>query len=228
MYINFVNLCSQNVIVNIHSGECIKIPQKHTVRLQYKNSDEIKISVRCEKSSYVKKSKYNFVIKTTYIFQNEYDDIILEITREKVRVENYIYYDRLFLATDKYTLLPESYAVCEQEVLKKYFRNSQMLDAFILAPIFTGTKLFFALLLFGIVFTRYFGWKFAMFYFPISYLFVVIIGLVSEKFADLFFKKAFNGVDDKAEFYNFFENNFIKEYYSNPNRTPYHGEIEIN
>jgi hypothetical protein len=228
MNINFLNNCGYVVIVNIESGESVEIQPYCSISITCAKADKLNILVKRNITSQVRKGKYTLMLETKYTFTNVTDGEIFKITREKVRVNLNVYYDRLFLTSEKSVYLSESYNVIDNEKIKKSFDKSQLIHFLFIEPLEYLTGLFIALLVLGIVLSYIFGWIFAIIYFLSAYIFLLVIQWFSDNIFTQILNKGFKTDDDKKEFYKCFENEFIMRYYSNPNRTPFMNEIEIN
>lgn len=228
MNIKFLNDCSCVVIVNLDSRIPIEIQPHCLVSISYEKTDKLNISIRRNIKSQVKNGKYTLELETKYIFANITEGEVFKITREKIRVNLNIYYDRLFLVAEKALYLSESHSVIDNEKIKKSFDKSRLIHFLLIEPFEYFTGLFIALLILGFFLTYKFGWILAFIYFPSAYIFLLVINWLSDNIWKKILRKGFKKEDDKREFYNCFENEFIMRYYSDPNRTPFMDEIEIN
>lgn len=96
----------------------IEIPPYRLVPVDINKSNSLMLYVRCDGTSYAKEGKYFLSIQTNYSFDNVKDGETFKITREKVRVDPEVYYERLFLIAEKSICLSESHFVIDK--LKEY------------------------------------------------------------------------------------------------------------
>ena len=227
MKINFLNCCRYAVSVTIDSDLSVEIQPYCTVSIPCEKSDALNISVKLNTNSQVAKGKYTLVLETKYIFTNISDNDTFSITREKIRVDSDVYYDRLFLSAKKATYFSESHSVSDNEKMKKAYNKSRLIKFLLISPI-EEPGMFIVLLILGIVLSCYWGWKLAVIYFPLAYIFILAL----QWFTASVFKQILNKglkIDDETQmFFNYFENEHIMSYYFNPNRTPFLDDIEIN
>lgn len=228
MNINFLNYCSHTVIIKIQFETLIEIPPYRLVPVDINKSNSLMLYVRCDGTSYAKEGKYFLSIQTNYSFDNVKDGETFKITREKVRVDPEVYYERLFLIAEKSICLSESHFVIDSDKIKKKIKKSRLIKFLIISPLECLTGLFLALLAIGILLLCNWGWKIAVIYFPCAYGFLILINWLIEKILKLVFNKRLKIDDDKEELYCYLNSEQIMKYYSNPNRTPFMGEIEIN
>lgn len=228
MNIKFLNNCSHTVIIKIQPETLIKIPPCRFVSVENNKSNKLMLSIRCDGTSYAKEGKYFLSLQSNYSFDNVNDGETFKITREKVCVGPEVYYERLFLIAEKSICLSESHFVIDSEKIKKSFNKSRIIRFLFISPLECLTGLFLALLAIGILLLFNLGWKIAIIYFPCSYSFLILINFLIEKILKLVFNKRLKIDDDKTELYGYLNSEQIMKYYSNPNRTPFMGEIEIN
>lgn len=225
MTVYFTNHCKRMIILNIDDGESIFLQPFETKSICRKDSDVIKILAKCDCESAKKSSIYHLVIETEYLFSGVSDGATVAITREKIRFSLRASYSRLFLRATNTNCLSETHRVVAEDKIKKMF-NKSLRNDFIFDSLMASLKLILVLLLVGISLTSIWGWRIAVIYFPLAALFVCTLNWLNNKLCRRIEKKAFKIEDEKTEFYNFFENDFIKNYYSDMNRTPFMGKIE--
>ena len=228
MKINFLNCCRYAVSVTIGSGLSVEIQPHSTVSIPCENSDMLNILVKLNTNSQVSKGNYTLVLETKYVFTNISDNDTFSITREKVRVGSDVYYDRLFLSAKKATYLSESHSVSDSEKMKKAYNKSRLIKFLLISPIEDMPSLFIVLLILGIVLSCYWGWKLAVIYFPLAYIFILALLCLTSSIFKQILNKGLKIDDETQMFFNCFENEHIMSYYFNPNRTPVLNEIEIN
>ena len=227
MNITFINGCNHEIALKIDDTVSVCLQPRETTSVTRQDAETMKLTV-CRTSESVKiKSVYHLVIETEYVFFNVSDNETFYITREKIRFSLNASYDRLFVqpsiaATEK---ISENYRIPDEEQMKRIFAK-EMRGNFIFDTIWAFLALIIFLTGIGIRLTSLFGWKVALVYFPLAILFVIALNLLIDKLWRGASKKVFKVDDDKTEFYRYFENEFITDYYSNADRTPYMGHIE--
>lgn len=227
MNIRFYNDCRYVAVISMDSGLPIEIQPYHSVSLEC-NHSAICITVKRNITSEVKQGKYMLAIDTQYRFADIQDQTVFRITREKIRVNLNVYFDRLFLVSDTATGVAQSYDVLGAEKIKKRFNWSQLFRFLIFGPLDETPGLLFVMLILGVFLSYHFGRKLALWYFPLAYLFVLAINWFVDKFCDWMFKKGFKAENERTEFHNCLTKEFLMKYYSDPNRTPFLDEIELN
>lgn len=227
MNIKFLNNCDYIVVVTVKSGEPVEIQPHCTVSISCPNVEKLNVRIKRNIASQVKKGNYFLALETEYVFADITDGEIFAINREKVRVNLNIYYDRLFLTAEKALYISESHNIIDSERIKKSFKKSRLAD-FLFDTFMCSIGLFLILLIIGAFLSYIFGWQFAVIYFPSVCIFLLAFNWFVEYVWKLILNKGLKKDDDKKEFYNCFENDFIISYYSDPNRTPFMDEIETN
>lgn len=226
MTVEFLNNCSQFVRVTVE-GKRITIPPKHCVSIEGITKSNFTFTVQCETRSRFYKGKCVLNIETVYNCESINDDSTFVITREKSRIGSNVYFERLLVSLNHEECNLESCDIPDEIMIKRLFNKRKLFRFFFVDPLEYLCGLAVVLVIVGVILSYVFGWKCAVVYFPVSYLLLLTINWCIEKMCNVIFKKGFRMDDDKTEFYSFFENDFITNYYSNPNREPYMGEIEI-
>lgn len=213
MEIFLKNDCGYIVYVSLESGENIEINPHSTVSIQCQKNNNF-ICIKQGLVSFKKNKKYTLVLETQYRVININNNDVFRITRKKVRVRGNVYYDRLFLDTETAICSMEKNNVLGAEEIKKKFNKSRIRYMLFISPFEHLTGLVIISILLGIVLGYNLDWKSAIIYFLFSYIFLLVLNWVIEKVDKLLFNKAFKLEDEKNEFYNYFENEFIAKYYS--------------
>lgn len=227
MTVYFTNHCRHIVILIIDDGEPVFLQPFETKPIARNDSDVIKILAKRDCESIKKSSMYHLVIETEYLFSVVSEGAAFTINREKIRFSLMAYYDRLFLWTTNVKYVSETYKILAEDKIKKTFDKSQLFE-FIFDAVMASPGLIIVLLLVGISLTFIWGWRIAVVYFPLAFLFIGALNWLTDKLWNLIGEKAFKMEDEKMEFYRYFENDFIKNYYSDIERTPFMGKVEIN
>ena len=227
MNLQLLNTCNDIIIVNTYFGQPVTINPKQIVYVPFPDMQPITISIRCSNNSYVSKGKYTLSIDTIYTFNNVSESQLFIITKEKIRIgPDPVYYERAFLKPTNKLCFSEEYVIHDSKKIKKIFNRARLMHFLLISPIEDLSGLTLILFIIGIFLTYNKGWKLAVIYFPYAYIFLLAIVFFIDKFFNLILKKAFKKNTIKSEFDKYFDNNFIKSYYSNPDRTPFLNEIE--
>ena len=224
MNIEFFNNSNKTVLVSIASKSFTKIEPHNRIFMSCEETKFISVKV-CE-PSHIEKGKYVLSIETKYCFDNLNENVIFTITREKIRVGADVYFERLFIIPDKDICFIEEFSVPDAEEMKKLFKKKRRKQILLIRPLeyFTGLVLislvlfFFALKRIGLIYT--------ILCYMCVYIFMVCLSCIVEWFWNAVFKKVFKAKSEKDKFYNYFDNSFIFNYYSNSNREPFIGEVE--
>lgn len=233
MTVHFTNHSSHIVILSIDDGEPIFLQPFKTIQVVRNKSDAIKVLVKRSGESFISKgiikgTMYHLVIETEYHFFDVCDGEVFDITREKIRFSMNAFYDRMFLSATNASFVSETHKVLTEEKIKKAFNKSWLIELLLVGPLDKLTGVFILSLIVGIVLMFSWGWKVSIAFFTVAYLLLVIVNWLMDKFWGLIVKKAFKIEDKKKEFYDYFNNEFIKCYYADVERTPFIGNVEIN
>lgn len=226
MNIIFSNKCRHKVCVEIASNPSFEIQPYDRISISCDEVDKLIIEVRRDIVSYKKRNKYILVLETQYEFENVNDSTEFIITREKARVNPVpdISYDRLFLHNESALCFSEKHSVIGAEEIKKKFGKSRIKE-FLLGPFEMWTEAL-GFLVIGLFLGFFFNWKVSLIFWVVAYIFALIANGVADILFGIVMKKGFKEEGDKKEFYKHFENEFIADYYSNPDR--YRDKVEIN
>lgn len=216
--------------------EILFLPPSETITVQRNPSKDMKITLKSNSDSYKEKqdSRYHLVIESEYMITHIKDGDMLKITREKVKFDIGIFYERLFLRGANLKICSEAHRIVSEEKIKRIYKRAKRLNDFVFGPLESSTGLVILLIIMGFILMSYLKPTFGLIYFPLMYLFLVAHNQFVEKFLRYLDRKMVKkdrredtGNDTKDGFYHYFENEFIQQYYANPRRKPLMGEIEI-
>lgn len=221
--IKFLNECEYIVHINLESGETIKV-NPHGTAFMKCEKNECLVRIHRNIASFKRKNKYVLVLETKYRMTDICDNDVFRITREKICVEGNVYYDRLFLSTETAGCTMEANRVIGEKELKKVYNKCRMKYKFLGAPfVEPGMTILFVIL--GIILGYELGWKYVVIYFPAAYFFLIAFDGAIDKIIQFIFKKSFKQKDEKTDFYNYFEDEFIARFYLNLEHTPFMDEL---
>lgn len=228
MNIIFKNNCRYAALISIESEKTIRIKPYDTVNISYEDKQELNFIVKQEAVSYKKNSKYILMIETRYKFGNVDNNELFTISREKTCVSGRIFYDKLFMKSENAICFAEYNNVLGAKEVRDMFNKSQIKYYLFLSPIehLTGWVIIFAVL--GIFVVHKTSMIFSIIYFVSCYLLVLIMDCIMRQIDNTIFEKSFEHMDEKTEFLYYLENKTVDEYFSDPNRKPFMGKVEIN
>lgn len=205
MHIQVFNECEYIVKLSLESGQTLKIGPKKSAIINCTQND-IHISIGRDIESFKKRSKYILVLETKYKVINIQNNEIFRITHEKTKVGINVYYDRLLMCAEKASCLIESNNVVGAAKIKNVFNKSRRKYIFLISPFESGTELAIFLILLGIALCYMIDWKIGIVYFPSMYLVLLLLDRIAEKIVLRVFKMQ----DEKTEFNDFCEPEFIE------------------
>ena len=236
MIINLVNNSSITTIVKIEDLPEKVIQPYESISIELGILDNFKLIIAHNYESSSKKN-YNLVLESKYRISEVIDGEVFYITREKINVSYLINYDRFFLASTKSRCTLENNNVIGEKNIKKEYTKDFWKENLIFELIFNVYPIiiFLVLCYYGISISKILGLVFALIYFPISYLLVVSFVWIIRYVVAMIFKPLNDGKIENADiylkkkyFYKYFEEDFIKNYYSLPLREPFiPGKIEF-
>lgn len=215
MNIIFDNRNRFPVIIKINDLSFITL-QSHETKSVKVHSNNLEILLKHSYESYMPKgwTIYNLVIDSKYTISGFKENEVFYIDREKIRFDIDVSYDKLFITSQNSTILSEVHNVSAEEKMKKSFARRKILHRFVIEPIEQSTGLTIVLLIIGAIISFLIGIKFALIYFPAVYIFLVLVNWCIDKFVGSVLK-----LDESAErFYSYFNSDFIKAFFANPDR----------
>lgn len=226
MQIYLINQNHYPVVIELKNKEMILLDAFQNKKIEI-FEDVFEITLKHSYESYIPKNStiLHLVINSKYRIANIHNGEKFYISREKMRISFDVYYDRLFLSTRKALITDEAHIISSEEKIRKYVKKRVTINRFLIAPFEQSTGLLIIGIIIGCVLSYFIGLKFAILYFPVLHLFLVLFNWTIDSFWDLVGKKVFN---EKNHFDLYFEDEFIKNFYSNPCREPFMGSIEIN
>lgn len=227
MRLIFFNECRKAVRIRMDSGTEIQIAPLQTITTE-SQTNHPQIAVRPIAESYFHKGAYTFMLEVQYFFTGLAEQETIRITRGKTRVDTNLYFDRLYLIPETAACTVQSYQVLGEYSIKKTFRKNQRTHFWLIEPIRDLPGLVILWLIAGIALAFYWGWNFSLLYFPIGYAILLAINWVTGKISNRILKSIFKTSTEAETFYSYLDSGKIAQYYADPNRSPFMGEIEIN
>lgn len=229
--ISFHNSSSKNVCIAIDGEEIASVKGGESFSYYGDVKDRSYLTLGHLEESFIKGKKVFLQIQTGY----DLDCTMiteLHISREKMRIDSYVYYDYFILTNDKGIIMPIQYMVLGEEKIKKELMRCEFTwrfsDAFkdmimeiLISPL--------ASLIIGGIILWVFGWKWLIIIIVILYVLSFIgtyrsgkinkllVKLFGEKFRELTMEERFRQWTDSEQ---------LAKFYSDPNKEPYMGKIE--
>lgn len=200
--------------VCIDSGEYVKIPPFSHISLQCMDGCEFDISVRRDTISHKKKYMYVLEIETRYKITN-YSGGVINIICEQDKIRHNIYYERMYLYSDNAEFVPRAFDVYGKKEIVSAFNKSRLYDFFVFEPLmhlFGITGIFIIVL--GIYLSYTFSLRVSFLYFFTLYCLEIGMQLFVDYVWNRISKNVFKVDDEKTEFYNYFDKDFIYKYYA--------------
>lgn len=239
MIISLYNDSTISAKVKIKGYSDMIINPSDKTKVELHNSDIFKIQIRSNKESYKMKKivGYCLIINVEYDLSGISDGTEIIIKREMIMVGADIHYDRFFLVgVDKAKILSEKISIIDENKIIKRYKVDFWKHIFIynLIDNIFSIILITILIFMGISMARFFGIYFFLVYILLTYLAIVIyswiIKIIIQKLFSRFIYKKKEDLDiyiSKKNFYLYFQEDFINNYYSNLDREPYlPGKIE--
>lgn len=225
MAINIYNASNKSILVCVGLDNYVRIEPHSNSSLFCSQKEEVNISVKLDEKSHIEKGKFVLLIQTKYCFTDSFDSMSFSVAREKIRVGPDMYFERLFLVPEEPLCYKEFYDVPDEKEAKKLF-NKKRRNYFLIRPLeyFTGVVLI--ILIVGLFLIKRIGLINIILYCFLAYVLLICMSWLVDWFWNTVFKKGFKDKSDKEAFYACLDNEFISDYYSNPARAPFLGEIE--
>lgn len=225
MYIVFINRSEQNLMYSIDDRELYILTPRGKTSVQCQDSGTMKLYVKHDYESMVEQRRwrgdvYHLVIDSKYTFYNLTNGEEIQISSEKTLVRYNAYYERFFASGMEKTLISEHHSIAGEDKIINIYNKKKRSEVLwerwelVLSPILYTPIIFGFLVLLGTVLSFEYGWKFALFYFPIIYLLFFLSSLFGEFLGRVIFGKD----DDTDDILKYLTNEFIKNYYSSSKR----------
>lgn len=224
--VQFINYCNYTVRVIIDDIQIIVIEPHKTAQIEHPQINKITVSVCTNNMKLKNKGKYTLIIDAIYNFKDSTSCTVFSITYEKIRVNSIIYYARLFLTGNVPYTCTEEFSVAHKKQIKRNFLISKFLTFLFIQPFENFPALVILSTVISVAASHFYGWKYFLLLLCILYIFIIALVGIVNILINLIFNK--NKIPDKTkEFFSYFESENIKKYYSNSDRIPFMGEIEI-
>lgn len=231
MQIYFDNKSKHACLCSV-GGKQFVIPPMTNMPVDCADLNSLSISVKpeinkcCIKS--FTKTKYYAAIESQYTFDNICDGDIFTVSYEKIRFSSLtVYYERFFISAGKAVLKAEKNEVSNKEEIEStYLKNKKhekMRNLLWWEPVTSSLILGSFLIWIGVISTSEYGGMATAAFFLALYLFFVLAGYIGNFIGEKIFK---NDAKEKSLLFNCLTDEFIRDYYSSPNRRPFDSEFE--
>lgn len=173
MEIDFFNSSNKTVLISIDTQPCVKFEPHNRLSLTCDKNENPVINVQVDDASHIEKGKYVLEIQTKYSLHNLNENVSFNIAREKVRISADVYFERLFLNSNKNINYTECHCIHDEESIKKIYNKKQKTYLWLVSPIEDFTGIFFLLLIIGIFLFKRIGVINTVLYYCCSYIFLV-------------------------------------------------------
>lgn len=233
MTVYFNNHTRHIVIINTDDGESIFLQPYETIPIVRNDSDVIKVLVKRNCDSYIykhvmKSPMYHLVIESEIIFSGVSDGEVFNISREKIQFDLQSYYDRLFVLPNNAVNYTETHKIVAAEKIKTAYKKSHLRYIILFVPLEYTPMAVFWVFIGSIVTKVIWGWTVSIIFFLTAYLILIFLNVFLASLTNKILKKLFKFNSPDKDFYNYFENEYIKNYYADTKREPFFGNIEIN
>lgn len=221
MVFNFINNSSQIVNISLNNDrESKNILPYENIFWEIELDDTLKIVLKQNRMSYfcIVKSHYKYclLIETTYVIKNICDGMTFEITREKTEFRYGTLYDRFFINLSPEYIFDETNSIIGEKEIKNIYNHKRIKEILFTDPFVTNLSCVFWIPVISAILCRIFGWRYFILFACALWIFTVFINWVESKIVDTVFNKLFRKKSDKREFYEFFTEKYISDYYSEP------------
>lgn len=225
----FINHSQYVALISIESKSFFEIQPHSYVNVPAPNGKNIKIQIQRNVGSYKKSNKFVLELSSVYCFENICDGDELNISSEKIRIDcDNVYYERMFLYNSRNVNFTEKISVIDEEKIKRKYQITKLISFLFFKPIELIPQVVIFSVLLGVVLVWKIGWNAFPIYLLVSYLLLLLLVLIIQKITNGLFKHTRKTAEHKNIFYNYCESDKIGQYYSNPHRVAFLGEIEIN
>lgn len=224
MVICFKNLCASIIDTCINNTQSFTIKPYEIKTVVCENLKNMAISICLRKESSAKGSIYNLVLESQYIFYAEGENIEFSITREKIRVSLNVSYERVFIDSVQTHLVSETTKVKNETDIKRRYNRDQF-RKLLYGPLEHFPGLCIIVCIIGILLAWLIDWRLIFAYYPCAYICLFGLHLFIDVIWKRFIKKAFK-INEKEDFYQHFNVDYISQYYSQVDREPFMGTVD--
>ena len=215
MKMNFINTSSQKINISVDNGDNLTVLPNDRVEIEAESKPAHKVSVKSATPSHYQNGFYYFNVITDYqIFESD-EDIEFKISCDNYSTTSCVNLIRAKMCVENNECLFNSFTVENKEEMEKVFKRKRTKEIF-LPDFLEYIDVYIVLILIGIAIFYFSGWKIGLIYSAISYLLLFLVANLLDKFWYAVFKRALRVSDDKEDFYNFINSNYLMQWFSDP------------
>ena len=215
MKIGFLNTSTHKINISVDDGEYITLLPNENTNFETQSKSAHKVSVKSATPSHYQRGFYYFNVITDYqIFESDED------VQFKIRCDNYSTYSfinliRAKMCTQGNECLFNAFTIENKEEMEKVFKGKRTKE-FFFPDFLENIDIYALLVLIGIAIFYFSGWKSGLIYSAVAYILLVLGTHFIEKIWNTVFKRALRVSDDKTDFYNFLNSDYLMQWFSDP------------
>ncbi|MBQ8783321.1 MAG: hypothetical protein IJZ57_06070 [Clostridia bacterium] len=215
MKMKFVNTSNQKINISVNSGDNLTILPNDGVDIEVKNKPTHTVSVKCATPSHYKNGFYYFNVITDYQLFESDEDIEFKISCDNYSTYSCINLIRAKMCVQNNECLFNAFTVENKEEMEKVFKRKRIKE-FFFPDFLEYIDVYIVLILIGIAIFYFSGWKIGLIYSAISYLLLLLVANVLDKVWNAVFRRTLRVSDDKTDFYNFINSDYLVQWFSDP------------
>lgn len=215
MKFTFLNISNQKIIISVDGGEHITLLPNENTSIEAQSKSAHKVSIKSATPSHYQRGLYYLNIITDYqVFESD------ESVQFKISCDNYSTYSCINLIRAKMFIqenecIFNAFTVENKVEIEKTFKKKERKE-FFFPDFFENIDIYALLILIGIAIFYFSGWKAGLIYSAVAYILLVLGTHLLNKIWSAVFKRAFRTTDDKTDFYNFINSDFLMQWFSDP------------
>ena len=221
-----INNSKKEVLVKINDME-ESLSAGEQIDFKFLSLERYYVTLNHTKDSYKKRKMAHINIETKYVLTDLTENAELIITREKMKIDEDIFYDCFFLNVQGKYIEPLEYNILGEQQLKEkmnYKGFSGVFESALESMLGDVLSSLFITILIGFMVTYFFGWEWLLVGIVCVYLVYVVGVLFGDALARMFAKRTYETVEQRLS--RVIDKEYIVKFYSNPNRSSYNGKIE--
>ena len=218
MKFTFLNISNQKIIISVDGGEHITLLPNENTSIEAQSKSAHKVSIKSATPSHYQRGLYYLNIITDYqVFESD------ESVQFKISCDNYSTYScinliRAKMCIQEYECIFNAFTVENKAEIEKTFKKNER-KALFFPDFFENIDIYALLILIGIAIFYFSGWKAGLIYSVVAYILLVLGTHLLNKIWSAVFKRAFRATDDKTDFKKFTDDNYLMQWFSDPQNT---------
>lgn len=215
MKFTFSNISNQKIIVSINNGDYLTVLPNECVETEAESKQAHTVSVKSATPSHYQRGFYYFNVITDYqIFESD-EDVQFKIICDDFSTPSCINLIRAKMCIEGNECLFKAFTVENKEEMEKEFKKKRTKE-FFFPDFLENIDTYIVLILIGIAIFYFSGWKAGLIYSAVAYILLVLGTHLLNKIWSAVFKRAFRATDDKTDFYNFLNSDYLMQWFSDP------------